>query len=154
MATIKKRIRLIVLLCGAMIGVFIIDLFLGGDLKAFGVYPRDLQRLPFILTAPFIHGSWQHLINNLPGCHIELSLYGEIHSILPLGKPVYYPGDRIVIVAIWSALYPYRRKWLDIWSMGAVSFSGFFYPKFSQCCHCFIGSDFLWRNGFWHVPSR
>ncbi|MCY4044704.1 MAG: rhomboid family intramembrane serine protease [Cellvibrionales bacterium] len=67
MSAIKKRIRLIALLCGAMIAVFVVDLYLQGALKAFGIFPRSQERLPFILSAPFIHGNWQHLLNNLPG---------------------------------------------------------------------------------------
>ncbi len=34
------------------------------DMGKFGIYPRESWGLRGILTAPLIHGSWQHLISN------------------------------------------------------------------------------------------
>jgi membrane associated rhomboid family serine protease len=38
----------------------------GFDWSGLGVYPRHLQGLPGILTAPLVHGSWSHLMANSP----------------------------------------------------------------------------------------
>lgn len=38
--------------------------YLGLDLSGFGIYPRTLNGLLGIITAPFIHGDFQHLIAN------------------------------------------------------------------------------------------
>ena len=42
----------------------IVELAFGMDFYHWGVYPRTQSGLPGIVTAPFIHGSWQHLIGN------------------------------------------------------------------------------------------
>ncbi len=34
------------------------------DFYKWGIYPRNPESLIHIITAPFIHGSWNHLINN------------------------------------------------------------------------------------------
>jgi membrane associated rhomboid family serine protease len=34
------------------------------DLTTYGLYPRKVEGLLGIITIPFIHGSWSHLINN------------------------------------------------------------------------------------------
>jgi membrane associated rhomboid family serine protease len=34
------------------------------DLAKYGLYPRKMEGLRGIITIPFIHGSWSHLINN------------------------------------------------------------------------------------------
>lgn len=47
---------------------------LGGSLAVFGILPGDRESLPFIYTAPWIHGSWMHLTNNLVGMSVFSSL--------------------------------------------------------------------------------
>jgi membrane associated rhomboid family serine protease len=44
--------------------VGIVDLVLGGALNAFGIWPHHVIGLRGILFAPFLHGSWGHLIAN------------------------------------------------------------------------------------------
>ena len=42
----------------------VVDIFLGGALNAYGIFPRHLIGLRGILFAPFLHGSLGHLIAN------------------------------------------------------------------------------------------
>lgn len=42
----------------------LIDTVLGGFLDRFGIQPRDVDALPGILAAPFLHGDLAHLIAN------------------------------------------------------------------------------------------
>ncbi len=42
----------------------IIDFFMGGRLNYYGIYPRTYVGLKGILFAPFLHGSFGHLISN------------------------------------------------------------------------------------------
>ena len=44
--------------------VFLLERYSGIDLGFLGINPRHFSALPCILTAPFIHGSWGHLLNN------------------------------------------------------------------------------------------
>lgn len=47
-----------------MAAVKIMEVMYGSDLSGFGVKPGKLAGLQGILTSPFIHGDWQHLLNN------------------------------------------------------------------------------------------
>ncbi|MFT4520094.1 MAG: membrane associated rhomboid family serine protease [Halioglobus sp.] len=67
------------------------EFILGADLYTLGVYPRTQSGLPGIITAPFIHGSWEHLIGNT----LPLLLLG---SMLIYG----YPKSRYwALAGIW-----------------------------------------------------
>jgi membrane associated rhomboid family serine protease len=44
--------------------IHIIKFFSGLHLGILGVYPRDFSGLKGIITAPLIHGDWQHLLSN------------------------------------------------------------------------------------------
>lgn len=41
-----------------------VEIISDADFSDFGLYPLDLTGLRGILFAPFIHGSWEHLLNN------------------------------------------------------------------------------------------
>lgn len=58
-----QGLGLIAILVGVMWGVEVIDLA-AGDLDANGIRPRDEEGLPGIALAPFLHGSFGHLIGN------------------------------------------------------------------------------------------
>ena len=42
----------------------VVDLALGGDLDAYGIEPREPDGLIGVVTAPFLHGGFGHLIGN------------------------------------------------------------------------------------------
>ena len=42
----------------------LVEWMLGHDLGSFGIVPHDPLGLIGVLTAPLIHGSWEHLISN------------------------------------------------------------------------------------------
>ena len=44
--------------------VFLMDAYLGFNLKPYGMHPRELSGLWGILTMHFLHGDWKHLLNN------------------------------------------------------------------------------------------
>jgi membrane associated rhomboid family serine protease len=56
------------LLVGGMAAVMwvveVIDQISGGDLEQYGIKPHEGDGLPGIVTAPFLHASWGHLIGN------------------------------------------------------------------------------------------
>lgn len=53
-------------ICAAMIAVHVVDLFLGGFLKSFGIHPREMGSAYTIATAPWLHRDLAHLGSNLP----------------------------------------------------------------------------------------
>jgi membrane associated rhomboid family serine protease len=56
------------LLIGGMAAVMwvveVIDQISGGDLEQYGIKPHEGDGLPGIVTAPFLHAGWGHLIGN------------------------------------------------------------------------------------------
>ncbi|MEJ6579410.1 MAG: rhomboid family intramembrane serine protease [Akkermansiaceae bacterium] len=77
-------------------GLWIIEIsdrvLLGGSLEQHGIHPRDLSHWDGFLFAPFLHGSWGHLI-------------GNSISLLILGAAILIKGWRdLVIVSVVSAL--------------------------------------------------
>ncbi|KAA9325037.1 rhomboid family intramembrane serine protease [Adhaeribacter soli] len=52
------------LFAGLMWLVFVPAFFLDLDLGSYGLYPRRLHGLLGVLTAPFLHGDWAHLLSN------------------------------------------------------------------------------------------
>ncbi len=68
----------IAVLVAIMWVVEVIDSVSGGDLERHGIEPHDPDALPAIAAAPFLHGSWGHLIGNtvpflILGCAIAFS---------------------------------------------------------------------------------
>lgn len=65
---------------GMMVAVYVFNWVLQGWLYQYGLVPRQLNSLPGIYVAPFLHGSLAHLINNLIGLFIFSSLL-FVHSL-------------------------------------------------------------------------
>jgi membrane associated rhomboid family serine protease len=78
------------------------------------IYPRNPERLPFILTAPFIHGSWQHLINNLPGF--------AVLSFLCMAKSIrfYLWASLFIILVTGLLLWLFGRPYIHIGASGWI----------------------------------
>jgi membrane associated rhomboid family serine protease len=62
-----ERLRGLVFV-GAMVAVMwlveAVDAATGGDLDGQGIIPREVDGLDGVVWAPFLHGSWSHLIGN------------------------------------------------------------------------------------------
>lgn len=65
MPQLKKQLRFLAIIAGVLILIEALNLLTGNSLNQFGVIPRALPYLPYIFTAPFLHGSASHLITNL-----------------------------------------------------------------------------------------
>jgi membrane associated rhomboid family serine protease len=47
-----------------MWGTEVVDVIAGGRLDSYGIHPRDVDGLPEIFAAPFLHAGFGHLISN------------------------------------------------------------------------------------------
>jgi membrane associated rhomboid family serine protease len=60
--------RLAFIALGVMVAIMwiveLIDRIDGGDLDGYGIRPRSVTGLEGVVTAPFLHASWGHLIGN------------------------------------------------------------------------------------------
>ncbi|MCQ4294613.1 rhomboid family intramembrane serine protease [Pseudomonas stutzeri] len=68
------ELRLLAVLAGSLVLVQLANSFTGGALNVWGLVPRQVQALPGILIAPWLHGGWAHLLSNLSGLMILGSL--------------------------------------------------------------------------------
>lgn len=80
------------------IGSVLFDL----DLRRLGVYPHHIEGLPGILTAPLIHGSWEHLFFN----SVSFLMMGAVLFL-------FYPR-----IALRSIIWLYLLSGLGIWITG------------------------------------
>lgn len=72
--TIEQELKGVVGFVAAMWGVFLLDMVLPLDLRAWGLIPRTVEGLPGIATMPFLHANWQHLIGNTAPVFVLLVL--------------------------------------------------------------------------------
>jgi len=61
---ILKRLAFPIGFVGLIWVIHLFQVFSGIDLRTLGVFPRRMEGLPAILTAPLIHGSFEHLFYN------------------------------------------------------------------------------------------
>lgn len=130
---LSQRIKLLVILSGLLILIQIIN-SLTGALTHFGIIPRRFDGLIGTVFAPFIHGSWGHLLSNLPPLLVlsALLLHGRIRDyiyasmfiIMTSGLAVWLVGRYAVhvgasgwIFGLWGLLIAqgfFRRQISDI----------------------------------------
>lgn len=95
-----------VILLSIMIALFFLDQGLGLNLYEFGVYPQKPEGLMGLISAPFIHGDWEHLLNN-----------SLAFMVLSAGLFYFYPRKAIPVLVI-SWIF----SGLAIWIWGRSSF--------------------------------
>jgi membrane associated rhomboid family serine protease len=73
----RQGIQLLIAIVALMWLVEIINSIDSNQLDSDGIYPRDLERIWGIVTAPFLHASFQHLIDNtIPFMGLIIALRG------------------------------------------------------------------------------
>src|SRR3954463_7978638 len=60
----RDGLLLVVALAAIMWLAEAVDQVLGGRLDRYGIEPHDVDGLPGIVSAPFLHAGWAHLIGN------------------------------------------------------------------------------------------
>ncbi len=131
---LNSRIKLLAVLAGFLILMQLINSLTGGALIHLGIIPRTLSGLIGIPLAPFIHGSWGHLLGNLPPLivlsalllhrAIKEYLYASLFIIITGGLAVWLVGRDAVhvgasgwIFGLWGLLIAqgfFRRNLIDI----------------------------------------
>lgn len=61
----KSQLKWVAIIAGLLIAIEIINLLSNRSLNGFSIYPRQFTTLPYIFTAPFLHGSISHFLSNL-----------------------------------------------------------------------------------------
>lgn len=61
---VQQGILAVVVMAALMWIVEIVDQLSGGSLEQYGIHPRDVDSLPGIAAAPFLHAGFDHLMGN------------------------------------------------------------------------------------------
>ncbi|WP_440053522.1 rhomboid family intramembrane serine protease [Pseudoalteromonas sp. T1lg65] len=77
-----KNFKYVVYAMLVMCAVLLVETLLGLPIGRLGIVPHSTAHLTGIISAPFVHGNWPHLIGNLLG----LTISGYIASRLPRFK--------------------------------------------------------------------
>lgn len=101
-----KSVKIPVALVLSMWLVAVTEAVLKTDFAMYGIKPLTLQGITGIFLAPFIHGSWQHLMSNTPGVFV-----------LGVMMNYFYPS-----VSKISMLLIFLLSGLGVWLFGRNSF--------------------------------
>jgi membrane associated rhomboid family serine protease len=92
-----QRLIVVAAVCGVMIAVHLLDILLGGYLKSFGIRPREIGSAYTIVTAPFLHGNFEHLGSNL-------SAFIVLAALCLINGVRYFAKASLLIIGIGGAL--------------------------------------------------
>lgn len=96
---LKNNLGLLFGIVAILWGLEIVDTVFRGALDQFGVQPRRISRIPGILTSPFIHLGFGHLISNT----VPFLILGGI--VLVGGRKTFLLASFLIIVLSGSALW-------------------------------------------------
>ena len=84
--------------------VKVIELSEGLDLSFLGVFPRRLSGLIGIITSPFVHANFDHLLNNsVPLFFLSVAIFFFYHKV---AFRVYFYGYILTGLAVWLLARP------------------------------------------------
>lgn len=89
--------KIIAMISAAMTAVHVVDLFLGGFLKSFGIQPREIGSAYTIATAPWLHANFLHLGSNLAALVV-------LGSLVLLNGLRYFVKASALIIAVGGIL--------------------------------------------------
>lgn len=106
------ELRPLLLISGALLLVQLLNASLGGALNVWGLVPRHIEALPGILLAPWLHGSWAHLLSNLSGLLVLGSL------VLLRSRRDFYLSSAFIIVGSGVLVWLFGRTGLHVGASG------------------------------------
>lgn len=119
---VRQRLLIIVGLCAAMVIVHILSWVIT-PIRTLGIHPRDAGSIWTIATAPFVHGDWSHLGNNLAAFVVlgaMATLRGVRHFILA-SLIIIGIGGGLVWLFGRSAIHIGASGWIfGLWSLAIV----------------------------------
>ncbi|MEZ6128737.1 MAG: rhomboid family intramembrane serine protease [Planctomycetaceae bacterium] len=71
---VTEELNGVLVFVGLIWAVFLMDAILPGDFNQYGLVPRHVSGLAGIVTMPFLHGSWSHLLGNTVPLVVLLTL--------------------------------------------------------------------------------
>jgi len=110
----KQNIQFLLIALLALWAFNVVNWLTGYRLNFLGIYPRRLHGLPGIVFAPFLHGSFGHLIFN------SIPLFVLANFVLLGGLITFYCVSIIVIVISGTALWLFGRRAFHVGASGLI----------------------------------
>lgn len=130
----QLKLKILIFVSSLVVIVHILNMYMDYRLVQFGIFPRATESLPYIFTAPFIHGNLTHLLNNMTGLVIfsglcllrttRFYLFSSFFIITTSGilvwlfaRPAVHVGASGWIFGLWSlsiALAWFDRRLINI----------------------------------------
>lgn len=110
----KANAQLLAVFAIALVGVHVVNLLTGYQLSDWGIRPRYIASLPHVFSAPFLHGSVTHLLNNL--------LPFLVLSVLLLMRSRRYYLQSLLFITVCTGLlvWAFARDAIHIGASGVV----------------------------------
>ncbi len=108
------RVRVITCVVMLISIIHIFNIILDGQFNQYGIIPRSPENWYHIITAPFIHGSYWHLINNIIG----LSIFSAICLVRPVS--FYLISSLIIILVTGILVWLFGREASHIGASGWI----------------------------------
>jgi membrane associated rhomboid family serine protease len=109
-----KKLQILFWICLCMVIMYALNMVLNFHFLSYGIYPGRIESLPHIFTAPFLHGSLSHLINNLTG----LAIFGWL--CLMRGISAFIISSLIIITFSGLLVWQFGRPALHIGASGWI----------------------------------
>jgi membrane associated rhomboid family serine protease len=142
-------IRFPVLLIVLLWAIEFYELFSGNDLHRWGIFPREWDSFLGILTAPFIHSDFEHLISNTVPLFtlssVMVFFYRKVavpsyvliqfltgFAVWIFARPSYHIGASgvvygLVSMVFWSGVFRRNIKSIVLALIVVIMYSGYFY---------------------------
>lgn len=130
-----------------MWAVHSINYFAGSHLGHWGIFPRELDGLKGIITAPLIHGSWEHLFSNSAPFFVTTTIIHFFYkrvawasfifiylitgaAVWLFGRSVYHIGASGVVYGLvsfifWSGIFRRNIKSIVLALIVTILYSGY-----------------------------
>lgn len=112
----KRSLGILIAISMLLVLIQIASMMINNGMTQLGVYPRKLTTLPHIYLAPFIHGNWQHLANNI----IVFALFSFL--VLEQGPRYYFKSSFFIItlsgILVWCLARPAFHVGASGWIFG------------------------------------
>lgn len=106
------RLQLLLGIAGLMLALQLFNSLSGNALNGWGVLPRHIDSLPGIVTAPWLHAGWLHLLNNLPG----LLLLGWLVSLGSIRR--FVAASAFIILGSGALVWLFARHGMHLGASG------------------------------------
>jgi membrane associated rhomboid family serine protease len=109
-----KQIKWVAVICLLLVLIEAINLLTNRSLNSFSIYPRNLSSLPYIISAPWLHGSLSHFLSNI----VSLSVFAFL--LLQYGKRRFIKVSIGIVVICGMLVWVFGRSAYHLGASGVV----------------------------------